>query len=95
VAHARELIKEAGLTNLNVSEASFEEVALRGGDNNVDAIAAHGIISWVSPQAQDALVAIVRQRLQPNGLFYLSYNCMPGWAALQPIKQFLLEGQAA
>ena len=91
VAHARDLIKGAGLSNLEVSEASFEEAALRGGDNNVDAIAVHGIFSWVSHQAQDAIVTIVRQRLQPNGLIYISYNCMPGWAALAPIKLFMRE----
>src|SRR5262245_58899758 len=68
VAHARWLIQGAGLTNLTVSEASFEEVALHGGDNNIDVIAVHGIFSWVSRQAQDAIVAIVRQQLQPNGL---------------------------
>ena len=91
VAHAQDLIKGAGLANLKVSEASFEEVALRGGENDIDVIAVHGIFSWVSRQAQDAIVSIVRQRLQPNGLFYVSYNCMPGWAPLLPIKQFLLE----
>src|SRR6516165_3392202 len=91
VAHAQDLIKGAGLANLKVSEASFEEVALRGGENDIDVIAVHGIFSWVSPQAQDAIVSIVRQRLQPNGLFYVSYNCMPGWAPLLPIKKFMLE----
>jgi hypothetical protein len=91
VAHAQTLIKGAGLKNLKVSEASFEEVAMRGGDNNVDVIVAHGILTWVSRQTQDAIVSIVRQRLQPNGLAYMSYNCMPGWAPLAPIKQFMRE----
>jgi hypothetical protein len=90
VANAQRLIGSAHLSNLKVYEASFEEVALRGGDNDVDAIAAHGIFSWVSPQAQDAIVSIARQRLQPNGLMYVSYNCMPGWAPLVPIRQFML-----
>jgi SAM-dependent methyltransferase len=90
VAHAQRLIDRAELANLNVSEASFEELASRGGDNNVDVIVLHGIFSWVSPQAQDAIVAIVRQRLKPNGIVYVSYNCMPGWAPLLPIRQFML-----
>ena len=91
VAHAQGLINGAGLRNLKVSEASFEEAALRGGDNDTDVITAHGIFSWVSPQAQDAIISIIRQRLQPNGLVYVSYNCMPGWAVLAPIKQFMRE----
>jgi SAM-dependent methyltransferase len=91
VAHAQGLINGAGLGNLKVSEASFEEAALRGGDDEADVITAHGIFSWVSPQAQDAIISILRQRLRPNGIAYISYNCMPGWAPLAPIKQFMRE----
>jgi SAM-dependent methyltransferase len=91
VANAQGLIKSAGLTNLIVSETSFEEAALRGGENDLDTITAHGTFSWVSQQARDAIVSIARQRLQPNGLVFVSYNCMPGWAPLAPIQQFMRE----
>jgi SAM-dependent methyltransferase len=90
VAHAQRLIKGAALANLAISESSFEEAAARGGDNNVDAIVMHGILSWVSEEARDAIVSLVRQRLQPDGLFYVSYNCMPGWAPIAPIRQLML-----
>jgi hypothetical protein len=33
----------------------------------------------------------VRQRLTPDGLAYISYNCMPGWAPLAPIRQVMVE----
>src|SRR5262245_9889548 len=91
VAHARRLIGAAGLTNVTVSETGFEDAAARGGDNDLDVIALHGILSWVARPAQDAIVSIIRQRLQPDGLVYVSYNCMPGWAPLAPIRQFMLE----
>jgi SAM-dependent methyltransferase len=91
VAHARRLIAGAGLDNLTVSETGFEEAAARGGENDVDAIVAHGILSWVSRPVQDAIVAIVRQRLQPDGMLYLSYNCMPGWAPIAPLRRLMLE----
>ena len=90
VAHARRLIQGAELSNISVSECGFEEAAARGGDNDVDVVALHGIFSWVSRQAQDAIVDILRQRLQPDGLAYVSYNCMPGWAPLAPIRQFMV-----
>src|SRR2546421_226613 len=80
VAHARRLIVGAGLQNLNVAETGFEEAAARGGDNDRDVITAHGIFSWVARPIQDAIITIVRQCLQPDGIFYVSYNCMPGWA---------------
>jgi SAM-dependent methyltransferase len=91
VAHARRLIEGAALANLTVTEIGFEEAAERGGDNDLDCIAVHGIFSWVARPVQEALVSVIRQRLQPDGLLYISYNCMPGWAPLQPIRQFMME----
>ncbi|MEA2951062.1 MAG: hypothetical protein QOJ96_582 [Alphaproteobacteria bacterium] len=91
VAHARRLIQDAELQNVTVTETSFEEAAARGGDNDLDVIAVHGILSWVDAVAGDAIVAIARQRLQPDGMMYVSYNCMPGWAPLAPIRQFMLQ----
>jgi len=91
VAHARRLIDDAKLANITVSETSFEDAAARGGTDDLDVIALHGILTWVSRPAQEAIVAIIRQRLQPNGVGYVSYNCMPGWAPLVPIRQFMVE----
>lgn len=90
VAHARRLIETAGLANIAATEASFEDAAARGGDNNVDVIVMHGTFSWVSRATQDALIAIMRQRLVPDGIAYVSYNCMPGWAAIAPLRQLIL-----
>jgi SAM-dependent methyltransferase len=91
VAHARRLIHGAGLANASVSEISFEEAAARGGDNDLDVVALHGILSWVGQTAQEAIVEVLRQRVQPEGIVYASYNCMPGWAPLLPIRQFMLQ----
>ena len=91
VANARRLIAGARLENISVAEMSFEELAAKGGDNDIDVIALHGIFAWVSPEAQDAILKIIRQRLTPNGFVYISYNCMPGWAPLAPIRQFMVE----
>ena len=91
VAHARRLIADAKLANITVSETSFEEAAARGGADDLDVIALHGILTWVSRPAHEAIVAIIRQRLQPDGVAYVSYNCMPGWAPLVPIRQFMLD----
>jgi SAM-dependent methyltransferase len=91
VAHARRLIADAKLENITVAESSFEEAAARGGADDVDVILMHGIFSWVSRPAQDAIMSVVRQRLQADGVLYISYNAMPGWAPLAPIRQFMLE----
>jgi SAM-dependent methyltransferase len=91
VAHARGLIEEASLANLAVLPASFEEVAARGGHDDVDVAILHGVMSWISRAGQEAALAILRRRLRPKGLAYVSYNCMPGWAPLVPIRQLMLE----
>ncbi len=90
VAHARGLIADAGLANVTVEHASFEEAARRGA-NDVDVAIAHGVLSWIEPASQRAVVANLERRLRPNGLAYVSYNCMPGWAPLAPIRRLILE----
>ena len=89
VAHARGLIERAELGNVVVSEASFEEAAAHGRANNIDLVILHEIMSWVGRSTQDAIISILRQRLQPDGLAYVSYNCMPGWAPIAPVRQLM------
>jgi predicted O-methyltransferase YrrM len=91
VAHARRLITTAKLDNIAVTQSSFEEVAARGGAHDLDVIALHGTFGSVRRSAQDAIVSVIRQRLRPCGMLYTSYNCMPGWAPLAPIRQLMLE----
>lgn len=95
VRHARQLIEAAQLANLSVSQAAFEQVAVRGGKADCDAIALHGVLSWVAPETQAAIVEIARQRLRPQGLLYVSYNCLAGWAPLAPVRQLMLDVKRA
>jgi SAM-dependent methyltransferase len=90
VAHARRLIEDAGLANLTVSNMSFAEAAGHG-ENDVDIVVLHGILSWIDRPSQRAVVTNLERRLRPNGVAYVSYNCMPGWAPLAPIRQLMLE----
>ncbi|MFM7290207.1 MAG: methyltransferase regulatory domain-containing protein [Planctomycetia bacterium] len=52
-------------------------------------IALHGVYSWVAPSVREEILAIARDRLAPGGLLLVSYNAMPGWAHLQPIRGIL------
>jgi SAM-dependent methyltransferase len=91
MAHIGRLIAGAGLQNLAVSEVSFEDAAARGGAADLDVISLHGILSWVGADSRAAIVEIARQRLQPDGIVYASYNCMPGWAPIAPIRQLMMQ----
>ena len=54
-----------------------------------DFIALHGVYSWVAPSVREQILATARERLAPGGLLLVSYNAMPGWAHLQPIRGIL------
>jgi SAM-dependent methyltransferase len=91
VAHARGLIDEAELDNASVREASFQDLAREAyeGQHDLDLIVLHGILTWVSAEAHDAIVEIARKRLKPGGFLYASYNCMPGWAPVVPMQRLM------
>ncbi len=52
-------------------------------------IALHGVFSWVGPEVRERILDIARRHLAPGGLLLVSYNAMPGWAHLQPIRGIL------
>jgi SAM-dependent methyltransferase len=92
VVSARELAAEAQLDNLVLLENSFEELA----EGHVelpqfDFITGYGIYSWVSPENRRHIVNFVRRYLKPGGIFYVSYNAMPGWASSLPLQRLVRE----
>ncbi len=89
IANARALASDAGLANVDFREASFQELLADATLPEFDVMCMHGILSWVSPENRRALVALARKRLKPGGLLYISYDCMPGWAGLAPLRRIL------
>ncbi len=78
-----------GLSNVELVGADFLEAADRL-TGEFDFIVAHGVISWVSPEARDALLALCAARLRRGGLLYLNYNAYPGWKVRGMVRDFLL-----
>jgi SAM-dependent methyltransferase len=75
------------LGNVRVVTADFADLPADLG--RFDFITVHGVLSWVSPQVRAAILAVARDRLASGGLMLVSYNAMPGWAHLQPIRGIL------
>jgi SAM-dependent methyltransferase len=94
IADARALAVEAGNGNAAFSEDSFADYAERDGPA-FDMVTLHGVWTWVSAENRRILVDILRRRLKPGGVVYVSYNGLPGWAAHTPIRKLLLEHTAA
>lgn len=93
IANARRLAAEAGLTNVTFEDHSFEQGVALPPDAlpQFDIIALHGIYSWISPENRRFIVEFLDKRLKPGGLVYVSYNCMPGWAAMAPFQRLMRE----
>ena len=90
VAFARGLAARGDLGNVRFLELDFEDSRMQEFPL-FDFIAAHGVLSWVSPEKRDAVLAFARDRLKPGGLLYASYNALPGWASIEPLRRLMLD----
>jgi SAM-dependent methyltransferase len=91
VAFANRLASEAGLTNVRFLERDFEQLGEESLPD-LDFISAHGVLSWIGPAKRKALLDFASAKLKAGGLLYVGYNAMPGWAAVEPLRQLLLSG---
>lgn len=90
VAHARNLITEAGLTNVKVIEGDFMKLANDPGAlGEFDYVVAHGITTWVHSEVRDALFSLAGQVMKPGGVMYNSYNTLPGWLSAWPFQKLV------
>jgi SAM-dependent methyltransferase len=85
-AHARSIASHAG-GNLRLYDDSFEQLLARDDLPEFDSISLHGIWTWVSRDNQRIITKFVARHLKPGGVFYISYNCFPGWAPAYPLRQ--------
>ena len=67
------------------------DVAEIGGDfGQFDYIVTHGLFSWVPEPVKDAVLRISRDNLRPDGIAYISYNCLPGWRMRGALRDMML-----
>jgi SAM-dependent methyltransferase len=93
LAFARDLASRGGLQNIRLLERDFADLAHEDLPD-LDFITAHGVMSWVGPEARRALADFAGARLKPGGLLYVSYNALPGWAPLEPLRRLMLDSAA-
>lgn len=84
-AHANVLADQSKADH-HFFDASFEEL-LNKDLPMFDSISLHGIWSWISYENQHIILKFIRKFLKPNGIVYISYNCVTGWAANMPIRE--------
>ncbi len=85
-AHANTLAGASG-SGARLLDDSFEQLLARTDLPQFDSISLHGIWTWVSRENHHHIVEFARRHLKPGGVFYISYNCFPGWAPVYPLRQ--------
>jgi SAM-dependent methyltransferase len=86
---ANQLAAEAGTPNVHFFDQSFADFLENPALPSFDIISLHGIYSWIAEQHRATIVEFIRRKLKPGGVVYISYNCLPGWAAAAPLRHLL------
>lgn len=85
---ARSAAKGSGIDNV---QFLFADICDLGKDlGEFDYIISHGVYSWISDPAKKALLRISKENLSPNGIAYVSYNCLPGWKMRGALRDMML-----
>ena len=87
VSAAERVREDLGLENLSVQRADVAALELE--PESFDYVVAHGFYSWVEPPVRDALLALLRRVLRPNGVAFLSHNVSPGWHARLEVRRII------
>jgi len=93
IAVGQATIAALGLTNISLLPADLRDIGRDCGEfdyGEFDYILAHGVYSWVPPDVRDRVVAVCRERLQPQGIAFISYNVYPGRHVHQMLREMML-----
>lgn len=91
IAHATELARRCGVTNVRFIEGDFIELAKDPSTlGQFDYAVCHGITTWIAPAVKRGLFSLIGQVLKPGGVFYNSYNTYPGWLSGVPFQHLVL-----
>lgn len=92
VARGGSLADAAGLTNIRIVQADVLDMAAHIEPASYDYIIAHGVYAWVPASVRAAIMALVGRALAPEGVFFVSYNALPGGHVRQVMRDMLLHG---
>lgn len=89
IADGRKYIEKLGIDNISLVEADLLELGLEF-EGEFDYIIAHGLYSWVPPEVQEAVLALIDRCLAQDGVAFVSYNTYPGWKTKEIVRDAML-----
>ena len=87
VDEGKKHIAALGLTNVTLLAMDLMQVDASLGE--FDYIVAHGVYSWIPPEARKKLLAVCSANLSALGVAYVSYNTNPGWRLRGVIRDMM------
>ena len=94
VASGRALAARGRVANVRFLELDFDDLD-REPWPDLDYVAAHGVLSWIAPSKVRRILDFAAARLRPGGALTVSYNALPGWAALEPLRRLMRDVSAS
>ena len=93
-AHVRALVAGTD-ARLEATDQTFAVFCARDDLPQFDFIGLHGVWSWVSAANRERILELVARRLRTGGVLYVSYNALPGWAPMLPLREMMVAYAAA
>jgi hypothetical protein len=90
-AHAAnaQTLAEVARSGAHFSDDSFASLADNGSLPEFDYITLHGVWSWINPDSREQITRIINKHLKVGGAVYMSYNVLPGWAPVAPLRHIM------
>ena len=89
-AFAQDLAQASGAAVTAVDQ-DFASFCARDDLPDFDMIGLHGIWSWISAENRTVIADFIRRKLKIGGVVYVSYNTLPGWAAMLPLRAIMAD----
>ena len=89
IDNSNALLSDTNVENLSFFKTDFNDLkSLPGPD--FDFIVMHGVYSWVNRETRNNIREFIASRLKEGGIVYLSYDSLPGWASIAPLREIVM-----
>ena len=100
IRHGQSLAKLCGAENVVFVQGDVGDRAVSAqpdiSGQSFDYIVCHGLSTWVSREVREGIIKFAAGALKASGVFYNSYNTLPGWLDVIPyqnlVKMLLEQG---